>query len=100
MDPLGFAFEHFDGIGRFRTTDQGQPVDATGNFIATRDIDGPFDGIEGLAERLLDSSEVEDCVISQYFRYAMRRGQEDADICVASPRCAKRSSTPTKIFAN
>ena len=30
IDPLGFAFENFDGIGAWRTTDSGTPVDASG----------------------------------------------------------------------
>ena len=39
MDPPGFALEHFDPIGRWRDSDNGFPIDATG------DIDGaPFDG--------------------------------------------------------
>ena len=30
MDPIGFAFEHYDAAGRWRDIDGGQPVDATG----------------------------------------------------------------------
>ena len=30
-DPIGFAFEHFDGIGGYRTMDNGQPIDASGD---------------------------------------------------------------------
>ena len=30
MDPLGFALENFDGVGRWRTTDAGAPIDASG----------------------------------------------------------------------
>ena len=29
MDPLGFALEHFDAIGRWRETDGGADIDAT-----------------------------------------------------------------------
>jgi hypothetical protein len=36
INPLGFAFEDFDGLGRFRDTDNGQPLDTTGSY--------PFDG--------------------------------------------------------
>jgi hypothetical protein len=32
INPLGFAFEDFDGLGRRRSTDQGQPVDTTGSY--------------------------------------------------------------------
>ena len=32
MDPLGFALENFDAIGRWRTTSGGVPVDAVGDL--------------------------------------------------------------------
>ena len=31
MDPIGFGFEHYDGIGAFRTTDQNLAVDSSGS---------------------------------------------------------------------
>ena len=43
LDPLGFAFENYDGIGRYRTTDNGQPVDASGTLhlgSGTGDLQG------------------------------------------------------------
>ena len=30
MDPIGFAMENFDGIGKYRTTDDGAPIDSSG----------------------------------------------------------------------
>ena len=33
MDPIGFGFEHYDGIGRYRTTDQNLPVDSNGAIL-------------------------------------------------------------------
>src|SRR6059058_601361 len=30
IDPAGFALENFDAIGRWRNTEEGQPLDATG----------------------------------------------------------------------
>lgn len=32
LNPVGFAFEHYDTMGRFRAEDQGKPVDASGSF--------------------------------------------------------------------
>jgi len=32
MDPVGFALENYDAIGRWRTLEEGQPVDATGGL--------------------------------------------------------------------
>jgi hypothetical protein len=32
IDPLGFAFEHFDGIGRYREIDSGKPINSSGSY--------------------------------------------------------------------
>ena len=49
MDPIGFALENFDAIGRWRDTDSGEPVDASGVFPdGTR-----FEGVAGLKAVLL-----------------------------------------------
>jgi mono/diheme cytochrome c family protein len=48
MDPIGFAMEHFDAVGRWRDKDGGQTIDATGVFPdGTR-----FEGIAGLKREL------------------------------------------------
>jgi hypothetical protein len=81
MDPIGFAFEHFDATGRWRENDAGVPVDATGMLTGT-DVDGPIDGVQQLAARLLDSAQVRRCVASQWFRWAFGRNEQtDDDLC-------------------
>ena len=37
LDPLGFAFENYDAIGRYRTTDNKLPVDAHGSVVIDDD---------------------------------------------------------------
>ena len=80
MDPIGFGFENYDGIGQWRTTDQGQPVDSSGTLTGT-DIDGNFAGAVDLAHKLAGSTEVRDCVATEWFRYAMGRGETADDMC-------------------
>ena len=80
MDPLGFGFEHFDGIGVWRTTDQGLPVDATGK-VTSSDVDGPFDGVSDLAKKLAGSKQVQECVATEFYRYTLGRAETDADKC-------------------
>jgi hypothetical protein len=66
MDPLGLAFEHFDGIGRYRADDQGMALDVTGA------LDGvDFDGAQGLAKVLQDHPETSQCVVRQFYRQAL-----------------------------
>jgi mono/diheme cytochrome c family protein len=53
MDPIGFAMDNFDAIGRWRDTDGGTPIDASGTFP-----DGTkFQGITGLKQELLRQRE-------------------------------------------
>jgi Protein of unknown function (DUF1592)/Protein of unknown function (DUF1588)/Protein of unknown function (DUF1587)/Protein of unknown function (DUF1595)/Protein of unknown function (DUF1585) len=80
MDPIGFGFENYDGIGQWRTTDQGQTVDASGTLSGT-DTDGNFNGAVDLAHKLAQSPEVRDCVATEWFRYAMGRGESTDDTC-------------------
>ncbi len=80
MDPIGFGFESFDGIGRFRTVDQGKPVDASGSLIGS-DVDGTFIGAPELAKKLAQSQQVRDCVAVEWFRYGHGRGETPDDAC-------------------
>jgi hypothetical protein len=81
LDPIGFGFENFDAIGRYRTSDGGEPVDASGEIFESGEIDGPFVGVRELAERLAASATVRDCVAKQWFRHVLRRFEEGADAC-------------------
>jgi hypothetical protein len=81
LDPIGFAFERFDAIGRYRTMDGGEVVDTRGALNATRDADGALDGITELGERLAQSAEVEECMTKQWFRFALERFEQDVDAC-------------------
>jgi hypothetical protein len=54
IDPVGFALENFDAVGRWRETEEGQAVDATGGFT-----DGStFTGVAGLEAALLKRPDV------------------------------------------
>jgi len=52
MDPIGFSMENFDALGRWRESDSGGPIDASGALPdGTR-----FAGIPGLRKMLLEHS--------------------------------------------
>jgi hypothetical protein len=48
MDPIGFAMEPFDKIGRLRSEDSGLPIDARGTMVDGTALDGPEDLREAL----------------------------------------------------
>jgi hypothetical protein len=80
MDPIGFGFENFDPIGKWRDTDRGKKVDASGELIGS-DVDGPFAGVPALGKMLAKSQAVSDCVATQWFRFASGREETDRDSC-------------------
>ena len=51
FDPLGLALENFDATGRWRTTDGGLPIDASGTFTDGTRFNGPIELREGLLKR-------------------------------------------------
>ncbi len=76
IDPIGFGLEHFDGIGRWRETDNGQPVDAQGVLPdGTR-----FEGPAGLRRTLLSRrEELARTVAGQMLKFALGRDLEYYD---------------------
>ena len=80
MDPIGFGFENYDAIGRYRTTDGNQAVDASGSLTGT-DVDGTFNGVIELGKKLASSEQVRQCVARQWFRFTMSRYEQDMDGC-------------------
>jgi hypothetical protein len=87
MDPIGFGFEHYDGIGAWRDDQNGIAVDATGELVET-DVNGPFDGAVELANRLAGSDQVRDCVARHWFRFALKRGEVDDSDSVNAAKAA------------
>jgi hypothetical protein len=83
IDPIGFGFEEFDGIGAFRATENGKPVDSSGTLIGTQDIDGDFNGASELAERLVTSKQFRDCAVTQMFRFVAGQA-ESSDLDAAT----------------
>jgi hypothetical protein len=81
MNPIGFIFEHYDGIGLWRDQQNGKNIDATGDVVQTDDIDGNYDGALELASALAGSTQVRECVSSQWFRFAYNRTVTTEDSC-------------------
>ncbi len=80
IDGFGFGFESFDLAGRFRTTDNGLPVDATG-FAQGIGNDAVYDGAGELQELFAESPIVQDCAVETWFTYAQGHAPEGADAC-------------------
>ncbi len=76
IDPLGFAFENYDAIGRWRTEEEtsgkgkNPPVDAAGELPDGRKFEGPAEFKKLLAE---DQNRFAEAFIEQLATYALRR---------------------------
>jgi hypothetical protein len=74
IDGIGFAFEHYDSLGRFRTHDGDVAVDASGEIVGT-DVDRTVSDAVEMMHALADSRDVHDCYVRQWFRYAFGRDE-------------------------
>ena len=77
MDPLGFAFENFDGIGKWREMDGKTPVDASGAFLDGTEFDGPGGFRDAL---LLHQDSLLTSLTEKLLTYALGRGVEYYDM--------------------
>lgn len=76
MDPLGFALESFDGIGTFRSSENGAPVDVSASLPDGTKFTGPA-GLRTLLESR--SEDVAVAVTEKLLTYALGRGLEYYD---------------------
>jgi hypothetical protein len=76
IDPVGFALENYDAVGRWRTSEFEHPVDATGGMP-----DGSrFDGVSGLEDAILQRPDVfARTVTEKLLIYALGRGLNPQD---------------------
>lgn len=73
-DPIGLGFENYDGIGRWRTRENGALIDASG------ELDGaPFDDALGLARAVARDPDTNRCLVQRAYAYATTRLPGDGD---------------------
>ncbi len=78
IDPLGFAFEHFDAMGQTRTVDNGQPIDASGSFPFP-DQCRAFVGASDLIDILAREPLVHDCYAARLTEFLLTRELDESD---------------------
>lgn len=76
MDPIGFALENFDAIGRWRTSEDGQPIDVAGGLPDG----GTFAGVDGLERGLLKHPDLfVSALTEKLLTFALGRGVGPSD---------------------
>ena len=78
MDPLGLAFENFNALGTFRTTERNQPIDATGKLLNGR----TFNNAVELKKILVNEFKTDfyTCMTEKLLTYALGRGIDYYDV--------------------
>lgn len=91
INPYGFAFEHYDATGAYRTVDGEHEVDAqveafVGDALAL--VDGALE----LSEALAEAPEVHECFAGHLLSYAFGRSPEPEDAAMVSSLAEKSFS--------
>jgi hypothetical protein len=81
MDPVGFGFERYDSVGRYRESDPfGNALTGAGTLVGFQppDFTGPLE----LAPKLQQSPDTARCLVTHLQRYAFNRTEVPGDQCV------------------
>jgi mono/diheme cytochrome c family protein len=74
IDGVGFGLERFDAVGRWRTTEHGKPIDASGNLTDVERLgsgsEAPYATVPELAAVIANSEAARGCFTRQYLRFA------------------------------
>ena len=83
IDGVGFGFERYDQLGRYRATENNLDVDESGEMLASNEpgLDGPFTGAGELAERIAGSALARDCLATNWYTYTFGRQVQPEDTC-------------------
>jgi hypothetical protein len=73
INPLGFALENFDAIGRYREAEKEKQVEAAGTYILRSGEMVKFNGVRELAEFLADNEETHEAFVRQLFHYTVKQ---------------------------
>ncbi len=79
INPLGFAFENYDAVGAYRTTDNGFPVDASAAYEFPDGREITYNNAVELSQRLAKSPEVHACYTQQLLEFMLGRDLDAAD---------------------
>jgi hypothetical protein len=85
-DPPGLALERFDGLGQYRTMENGAPIDVSADFGGRK-----FVGSAGLGQYLHDSANVPACLVRRVHAYGAGRPSSASDM--------KQIASETEAFA-
>ncbi len=97
IDPVGFGFERFDAVGRWRDTEAGKPVDASGDLTDVEQLGAgthaPFDSLPALARTIADSPAAKACFARKLHEFAHGASLPPGETCTLEPLIARFSQS-------
>jgi Protein of unknown function (DUF1592)/Protein of unknown function (DUF1588)/PA14 domain/Protein of unknown function (DUF1595)/Cytochrome C oxidase, cbb3-type, subunit III len=124
INPVGYALENFDAVGRFRKEEKGKPIDSTGTYQSKSGATAVLDGPKALAAYLAASPESHTAFVQLVFHHLVKQplnafgGDELAsltksfekqnfnirklmvDVMAASALTPRRAAQPTPVASN
>src|SRR5437870_6425596 len=73
INPLGFSLEHYDAVGRFRTTEGDRPIDAVSDYTTDEGGKIRLTGARDLAEFAAGSEQAQNAFIEQLFNQIVKQ---------------------------
>jgi len=73
INSLGFTLERYDAIGRFRDSESGKPIDASGFFVTRSGNKATFNGARDLARFLAASDEAHEAFVARLFHHLVKQ---------------------------
>lgn len=94
INPAGFPLEYFDNLGRYRTQDNGKPVDGKASYAfvdGEQEIDGPVQWAQAIAS----SKQAHACYVRHWLEFGLGRAYAKEDAALVE-RIAKVSQSDDK----
>lgn len=73
INPLGFSLEHFDAVGKYRTEDNGKPIDAVAEYISEDEQRVKLIGPRDVAEFAANNADAHRGFIQQLFHQVVKQ---------------------------
>jgi len=82
INPIGFAFEHFDGMGQYRDSENGGlPIDSSGSYDFN-DGTKSFNDAAGLMQAMADSQQAHLCYAKKLASFGLQRDVTTSDLAL------------------
>jgi hypothetical protein len=78
FNPLGYAFENYDAVGKWRTTDHGKPVNAADSYRLDGELKSFSNGVE-LSRALAEAQQLHGCYVGNMLTYLHGRALTEDD---------------------